>query len=1332
MIDQVASTQSKGHDPFAGSEIASIAYATPSQAEIWASCQLGSDDANRAYNESISVKLRGELNEKALERALKEVISRHESLRTVFSTDGRIMSILQNLPFTLKKYDYSHLESNSAHQEIQKVFKEGAEQVFDLVKGPLFSTNLVKLADSVHYLTFWAHHIICDGWSLGIVMQEISALYSFYHENRGVELPQPIPFRQYSKEQLSTEIQHEHRKSLKYWVEQFKETAPQYNLPLDFERPVLRTYESKRIDLELNPQLLAQLKKTGLRAGCTLVTTLLSTFEIFLLEETRQEDLVVGLPVAGQSMMGMHQLVGHCVNVLPLRSNPRYSISFNDYLKERKSDFFDAYEHYHISFGELLQNLNIARDASRVPLVPIMFNIDLGMEEGIDFSGLQYELSSCPRSFETFDLFLNLSGTDKKITFEWQYNTNLFRSDSIKRMMASMEKLVEKLVENPSKPLQNLLNQDFGKEYEVLNETDRIFPQLALHELIFQNVDAYRKKIAVRDSQGELTYEMLANRVNSFSCYFQNHGIRKGDVVGVSLSHSKDLVSVLLALSQCGAAYLPLDPDYPNNRLKYMIEDSGAEFIISDNDNSLLGLHSHIHRINLNDIDTKVFDGNIHFPVVSPDENVYMLYTSGSTGKPKGVPISHKNLVNFLCSMEKEPGITRNDKLLSITTISFDIAGLELFLPLMKGATLYLTNRNTAKDGRLLLDFIEENDINYLQATPSTWQMLLDAGWTKRIPLKALSGGEALSLKLAKELLEKCDELWNMYGPTETTIWSTIKKVEVPDTVVTIGKPIANTQIYLLNETGELVTPGKIGEICIGGAGVAEGYWKRPELTNDKFVKMNVVTNETLYKTGDLGRLLPNGEIECLGRVDQQIKVRGHRIEPGEIEATLEKFEVVKKTVVIGVDNRLVAFVTVKSAIDASEIQEMKKSLSRELPQHLVPQEIKVVPQFPFTLNGKIDKKELVCSYVANNSLGSFTEPRTPEETLVAKVWKECLGLDKIDIYSDFFELGGHSLIAVRVMAALEKTIEQRLPLSSLFQHSTIEKFAKLLSNKEKSEVSWSSLVPIKPEGSKPPLFLIHGAGLNILRFNNLVKYFEYEQPVYGLQGASLEETAYKYDTLEKLAALYIQEIKCKFPSGPYALAGYSFGGYLAFEMSRQLKENGDTVSMTGVVDSYIEPLYYHKNKFKRNMAKLIYRGNWLFTDYLKIISNKEYRKKRIEGKKYRLKEKYTKKEADQKVKEEQEYLDRMMRINLQIKARDNYQITMAPIHVDVFRATDPTDYMHDTKLLGWGEVAGMGVDVHDIPGNHSDILALPNAEKTVMVLQKVLDQRNALKKVKK
>ncbi|MGE5944180.1 MAG: non-ribosomal peptide synthetase [Flavobacteriales bacterium] len=1333
--DQPVSQMSNiAFNPFSGPQIERVIYTTESQSEIWTACQLGGEDANRAYNESISLKITGEVSINAIEKAFHTLIQRHEVLRSVFSTDGRYMTIFKDLFIPLYYNDISGLQDNEKEEAISNYLHQDAQHIFSLVHGPLIKAGLIKVSDFKFRLVITAHHIICDGWSIGIMLQELGALYSAYAQDIFPNIPNPESFSRYANDQQNLINSSEYEKIEQFWLDIYKDPISELLLPIDFPYQQQRTYKSTRYDCALNTNLLKALKKTGLDTSCSLVSTLLSAFEIFLFKLTGQDDIALGLPVAGQSFTGMSQLVGHCVNLLPLRTKINSNLTFTEYLKARKSELFDAYDHQQLSFGQLLKKLSISRNPSRVPLVPVVFNMDLGMTDGVQFHNLSYELISNPREYETFEIFLNATGSDENLIFEWSFNTSLFKLETIQQMMVSFEKLINNLVLNPNISIAKIITDDYLNIYNKINNTQANYTNKSLHELILAK--ALETDITNREAiifkETCLSYANLFQYVNQLSHYFKNQGIKNGDIIGVSLPRGQELPIVLLAIMQCGAIYLPLDPAYPQSRLKFMLEDSEAKLLIT-NQYISTSFPKETTKIYLDDV-LKLIEDYPSTPIDSKVQDTsisYILYTSGSTGKPKGVAVTHKNLVNFLCSMADKPGIETTDKLLSITTISFDIAGLELFLPLLTGATLVIADDATSRDGRLLHELLIKEQITILQATPTTWQMLLDSGWKTPLPLKALCGGEALPLNLAQELVSKCDSLWNMYGPTETTIWSAVKQIQHNDTIITIGKPIANTQIYLLNEQGQLVPPGTIGEITIGGDGVALGYWKRPELTSEKFITspFNLNENNIIYKTGDLGKLLSTGELLCLGRIDQQVKIRGHRIELGEIEQAISLLDDIHMAIVLANSDMLTAYVVpnidLNENIAATVINEWKNALKTELPTHLIPNTFHLLDHLPTTLNGKIDRKALLDIKSLNtNNVTSYTAPRTKAEEIVSEIWQECLGLEKVDIFSNFFELGGHSLIAVKVMRLLEDKTGKRLPLSSLFEYSTIEKLAELLNLDV--EIASDALVPIKTTGSKTPIYFIHGAGLNVLIFNELSKNLDKEQPAYALEGTRLNDIDDPLNSIEEIASYYIEAIIKVNPKGPYAIAGYSFGGIIAFEMGRQLMTKGKKVSMISILDTYVSPEYYFSSPLRKKLAQINFRNKRRFTFFKEMIESWEKAVMHINRKKNFIKEYYLNQKTF-KTKEEEEEHKQFVISNAKVsKVAARYQITPSHLKIDLFKAKNNEDFIIDRTYLGWNKVALDGVNVHDIPGNHLNIFTQPNVLEFAKTLQKVLDERHA------
>ncbi len=1317
-------------DPFAGPQIAMVVRTTQAQKEIWIACELGGEDANRAYNESISLILKGALKQGAMEQALQNLVGRHESLRAIFSTDGRFMSIFEQLPTKLFFKDISNFPATEKENFIQAYLRADANHLFDLVEGPLLKAGLLKISESEYQLVLTAHHIICDGWSLGIILQELGMLYSAYAQNRCPNLPESSSFSAYADSNQALIESDEYQKIEQFWLDQYEHSIPELDLPTDYPRPSIRTYESQRLNFPIEADIFAALKKTGLQVGCSFVTTLLGVFEVFLYQLTGQDNLVVGLPAAGQSVARNPHLVGHCANLLPLRSTIKANISFNEYIKQRKSALLDAYDHQQLSFGHLLKKLNISRDPSRVPLVPVVFNVDIGLTNGVAFEGHSYTLKSNPRIYEIFEIFVNVSGSEDKLVLEWSYNTALFQPETIKQMMGAFEQILHRIVAEPD-GLISQITETKHTAYLDLNNTNVNYPESPLNELLAEQAVATPHRIALKFYDTKISYKELQAQANRLANYLYEKGVRPNDLVGICLPRSSEMFITLLAIMKCGAAYLPMDPEYPQERLQFMLQDSEAKFLMMANKFS-----NSLSVANRSFILEEVFSKIKEYPntppalQISQEAVIYFLYTSGSTGKPKGVRVTHRNLINLLFSIANEPGITRNDKLLAITTISFDIAGVELYLPLLKGACVVMANTETARDSRLLLELIEKEEISILQATPSTWQMLMDANWKSPLKLKAFCGGEALSPNLAGRILSKCESLWNMYGPTETTIYSTLKHILTADAPICIGRPIANTQLYILNEQDQLLPPGAIGEIVIGGDGVSKGYWKRPELNAEKFVAdvFSEDSDNTFYRTGDLGRLLPMGEVQCLGRLDEQIKVRGRRIEPGEIEQVLMNLEEIKAAALLARDNRLIAFVVPeKSVSEAGEqINRWRTSLVRSLPTYLVPSEFRVLKALPTTANGKLDRQALLSFPIPKDTDPTpHVGPRTETEKIIAIIWQDCLGINKVDIFSNFFELGGHSLLAVQVMCRLEQETGIRFPIAALFEYPTIKKLATFIDSEDGMFITGDTLLPIRPTGSKTPLYLIHGIGYNILKMNSLTKNLDREQPVYGLQGTGVKANGESLESVEEIAAHYIEAIRKVNPEGPYSFAGHSYGGIIAYEMASQLIGEGKKIKRLIMLDTDVELAYFYKSAFRKKLAILENTARRMFFTFNQMSKNWGNFKFYLNRKKDKLLKKYIILE-DGRTKEQQlidRHIAKLERKNNALMSK--YNILPQQIEIDLLRAEKKNYFLHDPLYLGWKHLALNGLNVHDVPGDHLEMISPPNDEVAAHILQNILDRQS-------
>ncbi len=958
--------------------------------------------------------------------------------------------------------------------------EEGAEKLgetirlqdripFDLANGPLLRVQLAKLSGTHHAAIFAGHHIVMDGWSMAIALHELGRLYSAKMQPGVGALPPAMQFSEYVRWQNAPENRAHFEEVEAWWLRQFANPPGPVELPCDRPRPAAMTHRAGRETLELDSAFYRTLKQAAAREGCTLFTYLLASFNVLLHRLTGQEDLTVGIPAAGQIAINAQHgrraetMVGHCVNLLPFRNRCDGGTAFRDYLKTVKRAALDAFEHQDFTFCNLVKKLNLPRDSSRVPLVSATFNFSRGYNE-FQFHGLESELVLPARSFNIFDLTIDVLDSEKTPRINCHFNAALFETETVRRWLGHWKTLLEGMAANPEQRVGAIpmLNEAERRQLVVeWNGTRSEFPKdRCAHELVEAQAERDPRAIAVIFEEQRLTYGELNRRANRVAWHLKARGIGPGMLAGLCVERSLEMVIGLLGILKAGAAYVPLDPSYPRERLEFILQDARVAVILAERSTAAALFENSIQPREIiyldEDWDGGGQDEGNPNAAVKPEDLAYVLYTSGSTGKPKGVQISHRALVNFLWSMGREPGLKPSDILLAVTTLSFDIAGLEIWLPLTVGATVVIARTETAMNGRKLAAQLAQCGATVMQATPVTWRLLLEAGWEGNPDLKILCGGEAWAADLARELLPRCGSLWNMYGPTETTIWSAASQITRPETPV-IGRPIGNTTFHVLDGQMQLTPIGVAGELHIGGAGLARGYLNRPGLTAEKFIRdpFSDEPGARLYKTGDLARRGMDGRIEFLGRMDQQVKIRGFRIELGEIETALRQHPNVRESAVAAPEDetggkRLAAYVTARQQ-PLPTAAELREFLRTKLPEYMTPSAFVMLEALPLTPNGKVDRKALPTPDVRLET-AEFTAPRTAAELALAELWREVLGLKEVGIHDNFFELGGHSLAATQLISRLEKFHGLELSLRDVFDAPTIADMSKWLEEAEDSE----------------------------------------------------------------------------------------------------------------------------------------------------------------------------------------------------------------------------------------------------------------------------------------
>ncbi|MEG4235045.1 amino acid adenylation domain-containing protein [Microcoleus sp. Pol11C3] len=937
-------------DPFAGGELFACVPATESQKEIWIAVQMG-DEANCAYNESMCLRLQGNLDIESLRFSIQELVQRHEALRTTFSPDGSTLCIASSIELDIPAIDLSIVDYRDRKSKLAHLRRQEVDRPFNLVRGPLFRSQIIKLQEQEHIVILTGHHIICDGWSWGILFPDLGAIYSARQQGLAANLPQPESFIEYAISQEENSTTTEIIEAEKYWLDQFSGTIPVLDLPTDRSRPALRTYQGSREDWELNPDLVANLKRLGKKAGCSFFTTLFAGFEAFMYRLCGQEDLVVGMPAAGQLVGGKDKLAGHCVSLLPLRTRINEEQSFINYLRSRRTGVLDAIERQQLTFGTLVKKLAMPRDFSRIPLVPVTFNLDVQLtEDQLNFEGFKAEVFSNPRTYENFELAVNASETKNKLVLECQYNTNLFDAATIRRRMAEFEMLLEGIVANPECPLQNLPILTAAEKQQLLvewNSTQTNYPESAcIHQLFEVQAEQTPEAVALVFGEQKLTYQQLNCRANQLAHYLQTLGAGPEVLVGVCFERSIDAIVSLLAVLKAGSAYLPLDPAYPKERLDFMLSDAQISVLLSqqqlverlpDTAAKVVCLEAVREEI---DAQSEKNPANL----ANPDNLAYVMYTSGSTGKPKGVCVVHRGVVRLVKDTDFA-SLSAAEVFLQLAPISFDASTLEIWGALLNGAQLAVFPPGSPSLAELG-EAIRLYNVTILWLTAGLFHLMVDERLEDLKGVRQLlAGGDVLSVPHVQKLILEVPncQLINGYGPTENTTFTCCFAI-APGSQITnsvpIGRAIANTQVYILDRHLQPVPIGVAGELYAGGAGLARGYLNRPDLTAERFIpnpfkdfrlgnageKLEIAESQEasnhpksnrLYKTGDLARYLPDGNIEYLGRADNQVKIRGFRIELGEIETLLTQHPDVLSTAVIDREDtpgnkRLVAYLVSK------------------------------------------------------------------------------------------------------------------------------------------------------------------------------------------------------------------------------------------------------------------------------------------------------------------------------------------------------------------------------------------------------------------------------------
>ncbi|HVC19694.1 MAG TPA: amino acid adenylation domain-containing protein [Vicinamibacterales bacterium] len=1018
------------------------------QERLWFLDRL--EPGNPAYNLALAFRVEGGIDADWARRALEMLVARHETLRTTIgAVDGVPVQVVAGT--ATPRFDRIDLTATPATEqdaELQRVATAAFEQPFDLAAGPLLRTTLIRLAPARHVLLFVMHHIVSDGWSMERLAREFFACAAAVAQGRDPDLPPlAVQYADYAAWQRHWFQGDVRQRQLEYWIDRLAGVPP-LDLPTDFPRPPVQTFRGRTRAFVFEAGLTARLKAFARRHDATLFMTLLAGFAILLARCSGQDDVAIGSPIAGRTHRETEDVIGLFANTLVMRCRLEGCLTPLDVLARVREVVLGAHEHQDLPFEQIVDALKPVRDLARNPLFQVMFILlKPSADEAIEQVALSAGLSK-------FDLTLTLHEQGDRLTGQLEYCTDLFAESTAARLSRYLTTVLSAMADAPEAPLESVPLLDRDERARMLHEWNgTAMPYRTDGGLACRLAEAARERPdhpALVTPGGAVTFREIDERSARLATYLTGLGVGPDVPIGVCLERSADLVVALTAVLRAGGAYVPLDPAFPAARLAPMIGDARMPLLLTDGRRPL-EVPAFCRRVDLV-AERAAWMAMPPQPAPLPvdaDQLAYIIYTSGSTGRPKGVQISHRSVLNFLASMRRTPGLDAGDRLLAVTTLSFDIAGLEVWLPLTTGATVVLAGADAMADGRALARLIEAERVTVMQATPVTWRLLQEAGWTNPHGIRVLVGGEALPQDLASYLKRVSRSVWNMYGPTETTVWSAVEPVAEVDGPVPIGRPIGNTRLYVLDARFEPLPPGVVGDLYIGGDGLARGYLGQPDTTADRFVPDPHAgePGARMYRTGDRAAFREDGRVVFAGRSDQQVKLRGFRIELGDVEAALARHAGVRQVAAIvredlPGDRRLVGYVVPQPGVPLTG-QALRESVRETLPGYMIPSAIVLMDALPLTPNAKIDRRALPKPEAVVGERAGVTPPRDEDERRMAAIWSEVLGADIGSVHDDFFESGGHSMLAARLLSAVGRRFGVDVPLRVLFEAPTVAQLAR-------------------------------------------------------------------------------------------------------------------------------------------------------------------------------------------------------------------------------------------------------------------------------------------------
>jgi amino acid adenylation domain-containing protein len=1152
-----------------------------SQERLWVLDQLL--PGSSVFNVPMAVRLHVPIDERLLEDSINEIIRRHEILRTTFVTENGfpLPIVSPNLRIRLTVNDLSNLAAAEAETKGKSLSREAAEHPFDLVNGPLIRASLIRFNPSDQILVITLHHICSDGWSLVLLFEELARIYDA--RSRGQESPLadlPIQYADYAAWQRDWLQGKNLDSQLSYWKEKLGGELPILDLPTDRSRPALQTYPGARVTETISEQLTAAVNQLGRRENVTLFMTLLAAFKVLLYRYSGQSDIVVGSPIANRPQTETERLIGFFLNNLALRTDLSGNPSFRDLLSRVRRTALDAYANQDVPFEKLIEELKPERDLSRTTIFQVYFNLFNFADEiklpGTNGGGVSfYEAwSQSEENLSKFDLTL-YAGIDKgRLQLAFVYNTDLFDEVSIRKMIEQYRALLEMVVSDPNRSIAAFTLAQPVVENSAPERFKKADIEQSITKRFVTQVKQYPARLAVKTKNHKWTYQQLneaTNRVARALLSGPNH-----ESVALLFEHDAPMIAGMLGSLKAGLAYVPLDPTYPPDRLSQILENSQARTMLTDSKNHKLAsviAGQDVRVINFDKLDRSPAE-EVSLPI-DPHALAYLLYTSGSTGEPKGVMQNHRNVLHFIRVYTNNLQLHDGDRLTLLSSYCFDSSVMDIYGALLNGATLYPVDLK--QEGFAgLSDCLSREQITIYHSTPTVYRHFVNALDSAKFPTlrMVVLGGEQVNrsdVDLYKQHFADRCRMVNGLGPTEATVtlqYFIDKQTHLTGQGVPVGYAVNETEVMLLDEKGNVTEIA--GELAIKCEHVALGYWRNEKATAAAFIEDDKSTR--VYRTGDMGRRLPDGSILFTGRKDSQVKIRGFRVELSEIEATLARHPSVKEAVVVlksapARDKRLVAYVVNDEGYKGKKV-DLREYLKSKLPEYMVPAAFVMLDTLPLTASGKLNRRALPEPVVQEKQRSTLPLPaQAAVVAVLAAIWADVLGIPSVEPDENFFELGGHSLLAVVLFARILKHFGRRLPLATLFQAPTVAQLAAII--ERTGTPAWSTLVPIQPNGSKPPFFCVHARGGNVLEFYDLARHLGTDQPFYGLQSQGLDQQSDPHTRVVDMAAHYIKEIREVQPRGPYYLGGRSLGGTIAFEMACQLEASGEEVALVALLDTY-------------------------------------------------------------------------------------------------------------------------------------------------------------------